>query len=72
MTADENYRLLMEIQANRDFLWLAYRQNPELLRFAEPGVRRLFGLPEMGSSIGTAPALGGESTESSGHSTSIE
>ena len=46
MTADENYRLLMEIQANRDFLLLAYRQNPELLRHAEPGVRLLFGLPE--------------------------
>ncbi len=46
MTAEENYRLLMEIQANRDFLLLAYRQNPELLRHAEPGIRLLFGLPE--------------------------
>ena len=45
MTAEENYRLLMEIQANRDFLLLAYRQNPELLRHAEPGARLLFGLP---------------------------
>ena len=45
MTAEENYRLLLEIQANRDFLLLAYRQNPELLRHAEPGVRLLFGLP---------------------------
>ena len=45
MTAEENYRLLQEIQANRDFLLLAYRQNPELLRHAEPGVRLLFGLP---------------------------
>jgi hypothetical protein len=46
MTAEENYRLLQEIQANRDFLLLAYRQNPELLRRAEPGIRLLFGLPE--------------------------
>ena len=46
MTADENYRLLMEIQANRDFLLLAYKQNPKLLLHAEPGVRLLFGLPE--------------------------
>lgn len=45
MTAEENYRLLQEIQANRDFLLLAYRQNPELLRHAEPGIRLLFGLP---------------------------
>lgn len=46
MTAEENYRLLQEIQANRDFLLLAYRQNPELLRHAEPGIRLLCGLPE--------------------------
>lgn len=45
MTAEENYRLLLEIQANRDFLLLAYRQNPQLLRHAEPEIRRLFGLP---------------------------
>ncbi len=46
MTAEENYRLLLEIQANRDFLLQAYRQNQELLRHAEPGIRLLFGLPE--------------------------
>lgn len=45
-SAEENYRLLLEIQANRDFLLLAYRQNPALLRHAEPDVRLLFGLPE--------------------------
>ena len=45
MSAEENYRLLQEIQANRDFLLLAYRQNPALLRHAEPDVRLLFGLP---------------------------
>lgn len=43
--AEENYRLLQEIQANRDFLLLAYRQNPALLRHAEPDVRLLIGLP---------------------------
>lgn len=46
LTADENYRLLMEIQANRDAVLQAYRQNPELLKHAEPRVRLLFGLPE--------------------------
>ncbi|GIK25166.1 MAG: hypothetical protein BroJett006_14120 [Betaproteobacteria bacterium] len=45
-SAEENYRLLQEIQANRDFLLLAYQQNPALLRHAEPDVRLLFGLPE--------------------------
>jgi len=52
MTAEENYRLLQEIQANRDFLLLAYRQNPELLRHAEPGIRLLFGLPEQEQDAG--------------------
>ena len=54
MTAEENYRLLQEIQANRDFLLLAYRQNPELLRHAEPGIRLLFGLPEHEQDAGTS------------------
>jgi hypothetical protein len=53
MSAEENYRLLMEIQANREFLLLAYRQNPELLRHAEPGVRLLFGLPEYEQEAGS-------------------
>jgi hypothetical protein len=44
-SAEENYRLLQEIQANRDFLLLAYRQNPELLKHTEPDVRLLLGLP---------------------------
>lgn len=54
MTAEENYLLLQEIQANRDFLLLAYRQNPALLRHAEPGVRLLFGLPEHEEEAGAA------------------
>lgn len=44
MTAEDNYRLLLEIQANRDFILLAYRQNPDLLRHAEPRIRLLFEL----------------------------
>lgn len=47
MTAEENYRLLQEIQANRDFILQAYRQNPELLRHAEPRVRLLLELSEI-------------------------
>ncbi|MBA3903129.1 MAG: hypothetical protein C0522_05565 [Rhodocyclaceae bacterium] len=46
MTAEENYRLLLEIQANRDFILQAYRQNPALLRHAETGIRLLFDMLE--------------------------
>ena len=31
LTAEQNYRLLQEIDANRRFLLLAYRSNPDLL-----------------------------------------
>lgn len=44
MTADENYRLLCEIEMNREFLLSAYRQNPDLLALAEPRIRILFGM----------------------------
>lgn len=42
MTAEQNYRLLMEIEADRSFLLLAYAQNPRLLARAEPRIRQLF------------------------------
>lgn len=42
MTADENYRLLMEIDANRRFMLLAYQSNPRLLAHGEPELRALF------------------------------
>lgn len=42
MNAQQNYRLLQEIDANRRFLLQAYRDNPDLLARAEPGVKRLF------------------------------
>ena len=46
MTAEQNYRLLLEIEANRNFILLAYQQNPVLLARAEPRIRQLFGLPD--------------------------
>jgi hypothetical protein len=46
MTGEDNYRLLLEIQANRDFILQAYRQNPDLLRHAEPRIRLLFELED--------------------------
>lgn len=35
MTAEENYRLLREIEANRAMLLQVYRKNPGLLAYAE-------------------------------------
>lgn len=35
MTAEENYRLLQEIDANRRFILLAYLQNPKLAKKVE-------------------------------------
>ena len=47
MTAEENLRLIREIEAKRDFILAAYRQNPWLLERAEPRIRQLFSpLPE--------------------------
>jgi hypothetical protein len=41
LSGEENYKLLMEIQANRDFILQAYRQNPELLKHADTRIRQL-------------------------------
>jgi len=41
-TAEQNFQLLQEIEANRDFLLSAYEQNPELLKHAEPRIKQLF------------------------------
>ncbi len=42
MTAEQNYRLLQEIDANRQFLLAVYKQNPKLLEHAEPRIREMF------------------------------
>jgi hypothetical protein len=39
MTAEENFRLLQEMDANRRFMLAAYRDNPTLLANAEPRIR---------------------------------
>jgi hypothetical protein len=41
MNAEQNYRLLQGIDANRRFLLQAYSDNPDLQARAEPEVRRL-------------------------------
>ena len=42
MTAEENLRLIRQIEANRAFILAAYRQNPALLARAEPRIKALF------------------------------
>lgn len=39
LTAEQNYRLLQEIDANRRFLLLAYRSNPDLLAGEDERIR---------------------------------
>ena len=46
MTAEENYRLLQEIEANRAFILAAYLQNPQLLEQAEDRIKLLLQAPE--------------------------
>lgn len=41
-TAEKNFMLLQEIAANRDFLLMAYQQNPKLLANAEVRIKQLF------------------------------
>ncbi len=40
MNAEQNFKLLQEIDANRQMLLLAYRDNPQLLFNAEPRIRQ--------------------------------
>ena len=41
LTAEQNYRLLQEIDANRRFLLLAYRSNPDLLAREDERIRQM-------------------------------
>lgn len=42
LTPEENLQLLQELEANREFILLAYQSNPELLAKADPEIKRLF------------------------------
>lgn len=48
LTADQNFRLLQEIEENRRFLLMAYQQNPRLLENAEARIKQLFDEPAHG------------------------
>ncbi len=42
LSAEQNYRLLEEIDANRRFFLLVYQQNPQLLESAEARIKQIF------------------------------
>lgn len=42
MNAEQNLRLIREIEANREFMLMVYLQNPALLTRAEPRIQALF------------------------------
>lgn len=44
LTADQNFRLLQEIEENRRFLLMAYQQNPKLLENAETRIQQIVGM----------------------------
>ncbi|NOU01345.1 MAG: hypothetical protein HOO95_07220 [Gallionella sp.] len=46
-TAEQNFLLLQEIEANRRFLLMAYQQNPKLLENAEARIKQLFEKPAL-------------------------
>ena len=59
MNGEQNLRLIREIEANRAFMLVVYRQNPALLEKAEPRVRELFAPTETGTkAAGSPPAPG--------------
>ena len=41
LTAEQNFRLLQEIEANRSFLLTVYQQNPQLLKCADARIKQL-------------------------------
>jgi len=45
MSPEEALQLIRTIEANREFMLTLYRQNPELLKLAEPRIQALLALP---------------------------
>lgn len=54
MNAEQNNRLLQEIDANRLFMLQAYQGNPDLLAKAEVRIRQLFEPAPFASSLATS------------------
>ncbi|GAB4175866.1 MAG: hypothetical protein Fur0039_18610 [Rhodocyclaceae bacterium] len=64
LTAEQNFHLLQEIDANRRFLLLAYQSNPELLAREDERIRQMLAadLPEPGEACPN-PAPGSDPGE---------
>ena len=60
LTPEENLQLLQEIEANREFILLAYQSNPDLLAKADPEIKRIFEVnedaPDPYYAVSTKPA----------------
>jgi hypothetical protein len=65
MSEARNLGLLREIEANRWFLLMAYRDNPALLARAEPRIRDWFALQGQSKSAADASQSGAARSEPS-------
>lgn len=65
-TAEQNFQLLQEIEAGRDFLLMACEQNLELMERAEPRIRELFEY-ERGESVAQASGAASLSSRKRSH-----
>jgi hypothetical protein len=63
MNAERNLALLREIEANRWFLLMAYRENPALLARAEPRIRDWLALQGLPGSTPDVPQIDAGQTE---------
>jgi len=63
MNAEHNLALLREIEANRWFLLMAYRDNPALLASAEQRIRDWFALQRQSKSASDGPQSGAARSE---------
>jgi hypothetical protein len=63
MNAERNLALLREIEANRWFLLMAYRDNPTLLARAEPRIRDWLALQRQFQSTADDPENGAARSE---------
>lgn len=62
-TAEKNYRLLLEIEANRKFLLMAYQQNPKLLECAEMRIKQVLETHAHGADNNQSPVFSLGSSE---------
>lgn len=57
LTAEQNFRLLQEIEANRSFLLMVYQQNPQLLKCADARIKSIFAQPQLNDEAETVRTM---------------